>query len=96
MLSDVAGPTRRVSMRRLSRISSRLPGEMNGFLKPVESLLAERLHVAGGLLVLPPDRVAILLDRLEQYRVPCTPRNRGAPQCGVPAVCDASVRTSCR
>lgn len=47
-----------------------LPGEMNGFLKPVESLLAEPLCVVSGALMLPaPSRTAILLDRLERYRV---------------------------
>jgi L-alanine-DL-glutamate epimerase-like enolase superfamily enzyme len=47
-----------------------LPGEMNGFLKPVESLLAQPLRVSEGALALPvPGQVTVLADRLERYRV---------------------------
>jgi L-alanine-DL-glutamate epimerase-like enolase superfamily enzyme len=45
-------------------------GEMNGFLKPVHSLLEEPLRVEKGELVLPsPGRVEVVRDRVERHCV---------------------------
>jgi L-alanine-DL-glutamate epimerase-like enolase superfamily enzyme len=48
----------------------RLSGEMNGFLKPVDSLLAEPVRVQNGMLILPsPEDVRVLPDRLARYGI---------------------------
>jgi len=45
-----------------------LAGEMNGFLKPTESLLAEPLRVDRGELIVPPrGRTDVLRERLDRY-----------------------------
>lgn len=47
-----------------------LPGEMNGFLKPVDSLLAEPIQVRDGAMILPRlESVEIERNRIRQYCV---------------------------
>lgn len=47
-----------------------LSGEMNGFLKPVDSLLAEPVRVQKGMMILPrPEEVRVLPDRLARYGI---------------------------